>query len=217
MRVVATERLETNSRARSRAGARFLKRAVDVTGAAIAMVLFAPVIGVLALLVKLKDGGPAIHRRRVVGLAGEFDAFKLRSMRVDADAVLQSDTKLREEFEANFKLKDDPRVTRVGAFLRKSSLDELPQLWNVLKGQMSLVGPRMVTRAELDKFGDAAWIFTRMKPGLTGYWQVSGATSATYEQRVAMEVHYVKNWSLLMDLKILAMTPARVIRGPRAC
>ncbi|MFI5104257.1 MAG: sugar transferase [Terriglobales bacterium] len=189
---------------------------MDVACAAIAMAVCAPVIGALALLVKLQDGGPAIHRRRVVGLAGEFDAFKLRSMRVDADAILQRDAKLREEFESNFKLKNDPRVTRVGAFLRRSSLDELPQLWNVLRGQMSLVGPRMITRAELDKFGDAAWIFTRMKPGLTGYWQVSGAANATYEQRVAMEVHYVENWSLLVDLKILAMTPARVIRGPRA-
>jgi lipopolysaccharide/colanic/teichoic acid biosynthesis glycosyltransferase len=213
--VATTERLKTNPQAKSRTSARLLKRAVDVAGAAIAMVVFAPVIGVLALLVKLQDGGPAIHRRRVVGLAGEFDAFKLRSMCVDADAILQSDTKLREEFESNFKLKEDPRVTRVGAFLRRSSLDELPQLWNVLRGQMSLVGPRMITRAELDKFGEATWIFTRMKPGLTGYWQVCGAANATYEQRVAMEVHYVENWSLLVDLKILAMTPARVIRGPR--
>ena len=197
-----------------------LKRALDVSGAAILLVLLSPILAVLAVLIKLQDGGPVIHRRRVVGRGGgprgEFDAFKLRSMRVDADEILQKDPALRRDFEINFKLKDDPRVTRLGAFLRKTSLDELPQLWNVLRGQMSLVGPRMITPAELIKFGEAAWIFSVVRPGLTGYWQIQGRQEVSYDQRVAMDVFYVQHWSLLLDLKILAMTPLRVIRGSGA-
>ena len=150
------------------------------------------------------------------GTRREFDAFKLRSMRVDADEILQKDPALRREFEVNFKLKHDPRITRLGAFLRKTSLDEIPQLWNVLCGQMSLVGPRMITPAELIKFGDAAWIFSVVKPGLTGYWQIQGRQEVSYEQRVEMDLYYVQHWSLLLDLKILAMTPLRVLRGSGA-
>ncbi len=198
-----------------------LKRALDVAGAAVLLVLLSPLLVFLAVLIKLQDGGPVIHRRRVVGrvgegAAGEFDAFKLRSMRVDADEILQKDPTLRREFEVNFKLKDDPRITRLGAFLRKTSLDELPQLWNVLRGQMSLVGPRMITPAELIKFGDAAWVFSIVKPGLTGYWQIQGRQEVSYDQRVEMDVYYVQHWSLLLDLKILAMTPLRVVRGSGA-
>lgn len=198
-----------------------LKRALDVTGAAILLALLSPLLAFLAVLIKLQDGGPVIHRRRVVGRfggrsRGEFDAFKLRSMRVDADEILQKDPALRREFEVNFKLKHDPRVTRLGAFLRKTSLDELPQLWNVLRGQMSLVGPRMITPAELIKFGDAAWIFSVVRPGLTGYWQIQGRQEVSYDQRVDMDVYYVQHWSLLLDLKILAMTPLRVVRGSGA-
>ncbi len=198
-----------------------LKRALDVAGAAILLSLLSPLLVFLAVLIKLQDGGPVIHRRRVIGRfgggsRGEFDAFKLRSMRVDADEMLQRDPALRREFEVNFKLKQDPRITRLGAFLRKTSLDEIPQLWNVLRGQMSLVGPRMITPAELIKFGDAAWIFSVVKPGLTGYWQIQGRQEVSYDQRVEMDLHYVQHWSLLLDLKILAMTPLRVVRGSGA-
>ncbi len=198
-----------------------LKRALDVVGSAILLAALSPLLAFLAVLIKLQDGGPVIHRRRVVGRfgggsRGEFDAFKLRSMRVDADQILQKDPALRREFEVNFKLKHDPRITRFGAFLRKTSLDELPQLWNVLRGQMSLVGPRMITPAELSKFGDAAWIFSVVRPGLTGYWQIQGRQEVSYDQRVEMDVYYVQHWSLLLDLKILAMTPLRVVRGSGA-
>ena len=163
--------------------------------------------------IKRYDGGPAFFRRRVIGPKGEFDAFKLRTMRVDADEVLQSDALLRRRFEVNFKLKDDPRITSVGVKLRRSGLDELPQLWNVLKGEMSLVGPRMVTPTELQKYRDARWIFSDMRPGLTGYWQTSGDQQAGYDRRIKMDLFYVENWSLLFDLKILIKTPARVLRG----
>jgi lipopolysaccharide/colanic/teichoic acid biosynthesis glycosyltransferase len=193
-----------------------LKRALDALGAAILLAFLSPLVALLALLIKLQDGGPVIHRRRVVGPGGEFDAFKLRSMRVDADEILQKDPALRREFEVNFKLKQDPRITRVGAFIRRTSLDELPQLWNVLRGQMSLVGPRMITPAELKKFGDAAWIFSTVKPGLTGYWQIQGRQEVSYDERVTMDLYYVQHWSLLLDLKILLMTPLRVLRGSGA-
>lgn len=192
---------------------RALKRSIDLLGASILLILSAPLIFILAIWVKLHDGGPAFFRRRVIGPKGEFGAFKLRTMRVDADEVLQSDAILRRRFEVNFKLKDDPRITSVGVKLRRSGLDELPQFWNVLKGEMSLIGPRMITPIELKKYGDAAWIFSEMKPGLTGYWQISGDQQAGYTRRVEMDLFYTENWSLLFDLEILIKTPARVLRG----
>lgn len=193
----------------------FLKRAVDIAGAALLLLLTAPLIAICGLLIRLQDGGPAIHRRRVIGRDGEFNAFKLRTMRPDADEVLSRDPLLRKRFEVHFKLKDDPRVTPIGAFLRRTSLDELPQLWNVLSGQMSLVGPRMISPPERARYGEAAWIFAVTKPGLTGYWQVEGQNGAGYERRVAMDRWYIENWSLLMDLKLLCKTPFRVLRRAR--
>lgn len=192
------------------------KRAVDVVSASIALLLCCPLVVVLGLIVKLQDGGPILYRRRVVGRTGDFDALKLRSMRVDADEMLERDPELRQEFERNFKLQDDPRVTWFGRFLRRTSLDELPQLWNVLQGDMSLVGPRMITPAELGKYGDAAWIFNCMKPGLTGYWQVHARQEVSYERRVEMDLFYVEHWSPALDLAILLKTPLRVLRGAGA-
>jgi exopolysaccharide production protein ExoY len=194
-------------------GNRVLKRSVDIVAASVLLLLSAPLMFVLALLIKLHDSGPALFRRRVVGLKGEFDAFKLRTMRADADDVLRGDAALRREFEIHFKLKDDPRVTLIGKTLRRTGLDELPQLWNVLKGQMSLVGPRMITAVELKKYGDAGWVFAALKPGLTGYWQVNGDQQSGYERRINMDLFYAENWSLLFDMKILIKTPARVWRG----
>jgi lipopolysaccharide/colanic/teichoic acid biosynthesis glycosyltransferase len=192
---------------------RALKRSMDVAGGIVLLTLAAPLMGLLALRIKLHDGGPALFRRRVVGPKGEFDAFKLRTMCVDADEVLRRDDRLRREFEVNFKLQHDPRITPVGATLRRGGLDELPQLWNVIKGQMSLVGPRMITPAELQRYGDAGWIFSLMQPGVTGYWQVQGDPAAGYDRRIAMDLFYAENWSLMFDLKILIRTPARVLRG----
>jgi len=196
--------------------ARALKRALDLLGSAVLLLLVLPVIAVVALLVKWQDAGPVIYRRRVVGPRGEFDAFKLRSMRLDADEVLQRDPQLRAEFEQNFKLKTDPRITPIGRVIRRLSLDELPQLFNVLKGEMSLVGPRMITPLELERFADARWIFHDMRPGLTGYWQVYGRQDVSYAKRVQMELYYVQNWSLLLDFKILMKTPLAVVRGKGA-
>jgi lipopolysaccharide/colanic/teichoic acid biosynthesis glycosyltransferase len=195
---------------------RFLKRCLDLGVAFFLLFLLSPVIALLALLIKLQDGGPAFYRRRVVGPQGEFDAFKLRTMRVDADHVLNGNLALQREFEIKFKLQDDPRVTRIGAVLRRSSLDELPQLWNVLSGQMSLVGPRMITPAELKKYGDASRMFDVIKPGITGYWQIQGRQQVSYEERVKMDLFYVSHWSLWLDFAILVKTPIRVLRGAGA-
>lgn len=189
---------------------RFLKRCMDVALSAALLVLLLPVFAVVSLLVLCDDGVPIIYRRRVVGLTGNFDAFKFRTMVRNADSILAATPNLKAEFERNFKLKDDPRVTRVGAILRRYSLDELPQLLNVLRGQMSLVGPRMITEAEIAKYGAQKHLLYSVKPGMTGYWQVRGRQNVSYEERVAMDAHYVSRWSLSMDLKILAETPRKV-------
>lgn len=192
---------------------RLIKRAFDLSVGAVLLPLLLPLIALLVLLIRISDGAPAIYRRRVVGVKDNFDAFKLRTMRVDADEVLKSSASMRQEFEVNFKLPNDPRVTRLGAFLRRTSLDELPQLWNVIKGEMSLVGPRMISPPELEKYGDAEWIFGCVKPGLTGHWQVHARPGISYGRRVEMDLFYVRNWSMFLDVKILLRTPARVIRG----
>jgi lipopolysaccharide/colanic/teichoic acid biosynthesis glycosyltransferase len=191
---------------------RYLKRAADVLSAALLISGLLPVFVVIALLVLVDSGRPVIYRRRVVGAGGEFDAFKFRTMVRDADAVLATNPTLKSEFERNFKLRNDPRLTRVGAFLRKASLDELPQLFNVLRGQMSLVGPRMITVPELAKYGPHKQQLLSVKPGLTGYWQVHGRQDVAYEHRVAMDLFYIDNWSLIMDLKILGKTPLVILK-----
>jgi lipopolysaccharide/colanic/teichoic acid biosynthesis glycosyltransferase len=169
-------------------------------------------IAACAILIKLEDGGPIFHRRRVVGRDGDFDAFKLRTMRVDADEILQRESSLAAEFRTQFKLRNDPRVTRVGRHLRRWSVDELPQLFNVLRGEMALVGPRMITAGELEKYGTWGAIFSSFKPGITGYWQVNGRQKLSYEQRVRMDVFYTQRWSLLFDFKILAITIWKVLK-----
>jgi lipopolysaccharide/colanic/teichoic acid biosynthesis glycosyltransferase len=191
---------------------RLLKRCIDAAGSAMLLVLLSPVFVVISLLVIYDDGFPVLYRRRVVCTKGQFDAFKFRTMVRNADRVLASDRALKAEFERNFKLKRDPRVTRLGTMLRKYSLDELPQLFNVLLGQMSLVGPRMITNAELSKYGDKKHLLLTVKPGLTGYWQVRGRQNVSYEERVSMDLHYLTQWSLKLDLQILMATPAKVFK-----
>jgi lipopolysaccharide/colanic/teichoic acid biosynthesis glycosyltransferase len=194
----------------------FLKRAVDLFGSSVLLCFLSPVLLAVALLVWISDGRPIFYRRRVVGSQGEFEAYKFRTMRRDADAILATDPKLRDEFARDFKLKSDPRVNRVGAQLRKYSLDELPQLVNVLKGEMSLVGPRMITRQELSKYGQYQELLLSVRPGLTGYWQIRGRQDVSYAERVRMDIHYITHWSLGLDLMILIETPLRVIRGEGA-
>ena len=189
------------------------KRSLDAIGSLILLVVLSPLFFAIALLILITDGTPVIYRRRVVGPSGEFDAFKFRTMQRDADELLRRDETLQKAFQENFKLKSDPRVTAVGAMLRKFSLDELPQLFNVLRGQMSLVGPRMITASELEKYGDHCELLLTVKPGLTGYWQVHGRQEVSYAERVRMDIEYIRNWNLRMDLELLWLTPVRVIRG----
>ena len=190
----------------------FIKNCIDLVGAAVLIILLLPVFVLTGLLVYLSDGAPVFYRRRVVSVGGEFDAFKFRTMRRDADSILASDPALQAEYQRNFKLLNDPRVTRLGTFLRKFSLDELPQLFNVLLGQMSLVGPRMITAPELTKYGVHQEALLSSKPGLTGYWQVFGRQNVSYEDRVSMDLHYLENWSLGMDIEILLRTPLKVLK-----
>jgi len=164
------------------------------------------------MIVLIDDGWPIIYRRRVLGKNGEFDAFKFRSMRRDADAILARDEALRSEFERNFKLKKDPRLTPSGTLLRRFSFDELPQLFNVVRGQMSLVGPRMISPPEIEKYGPYRNLLLSVKPGITGYWQVRGRQELSYEERVRMDVYYIENWSLGMDINILLRTPVKVLK-----
>jgi exopolysaccharide production protein ExoY len=193
-----------------------LKRAMDVVGAATLLVLLAPVFLALTFLVR-RDGGPAFYGHQRVGQNGRmFGCLKFRSMVIDSDArlkaLLASDPVARIEWEASRKLRNDPRVTAVGRFLRKTSLDELPQLINVLRGEMSLVGPRPVTATELATYyGPAASLYASVRPGITGLWQVSGRSDCSYAQRVALDVDYAANQSVWSDVKILLRTPAVVL------
>ena len=191
---------------------RWGKSLLDYVVSGISVILLAPVFVAVGALVALDSGWPIIYRRRVVGKKGEFDAFKFRSMRKDADATLLANPTLQAEFEENYKLKSDPRLTRLGAFLRRSSLDELPQFLNVLRGEMSLVGPRMKTPVEVEKYGEFKRALLTVKPGITGYWQVHGRQTVDYNERIRMDMYYIQNWSLAMDLWILFKTPFKVLR-----
>jgi exopolysaccharide biosynthesis polyprenyl glycosylphosphotransferase len=190
-----------------------LKCVVDYAAALAAVGVLAPVMLMLALLIRLDSPGPILHRRRVLGVSGRaFDAFKFRTMVQDADAVLARDAGLRAEFEGSYKLKHDPRITRIGQFLRTTSLDELPQLFNVLRGEMSLVGPRMIAPDEAARYGKWQLNLLTVKPGITGPWQVQGRGDLPYDQRVRLSMHYIRNHSVWLDLAILLRTIAIVLR-----
>jgi lipopolysaccharide/colanic/teichoic acid biosynthesis glycosyltransferase len=192
-----------------------IKTVLEVSLSLLALLLLSPLLLAIALLIKLDSRGPMIYRRRVLGASGQqFDAFKFRTMHVNGDALLNGQPQAAEELRTNHKLKDDPRVTRVGRWLRKFSLDELPQLVNVLLGQMSLVGPRMITEPEAAKYGRHRLNLLAVKPGITGLWQVSGRSDLSYEERVRIDMYYVRNYSVWLDLQILFIeTIPAVLRG----
>jgi len=191
-----------------------LKFALDYALTLLGLILITPMLLLIALAIKLDSPGPAIHRRRVMGVNGrQFDAFKFRTMDVNGDSILDSHPDLRAELALNHKLKDDPRITRVGGFLRKYSLDELPQLFNVLKRDMSLVGPRMISPAEMEKYSQWGINLLTVKPGLTGLWQVSGRSDVSYEERVRLDMYYVRNWTIWLDLQLILATIPVVLYG----
>jgi lipopolysaccharide/colanic/teichoic acid biosynthesis glycosyltransferase len=187
---------------------------MDVTGGVLGLAMAGPLLALAALLVWLEDRGPFLYRRRVLGLGGrEFDAFKLRTMRVDADDWLPRQPQLLAEFRKNVKLQHDPRITRVGRILRKFSIDELPQLANVLRGNMSLVGPRMIHPSELERYGDFGPERLAVKPGITGLWQVSGRQVLDYADRIELDRRYLMERSLKLDIEILLRTIPALLRG----
>ena len=192
------------------------KRALDIAIASAALLVAAPFFLIGSLMVPM-DGGPAFYAHPRVGRLGSiFGCLKFRSMVVDSqarlEALLASDPDARAEWDATRKLKNDPRITRIGRFLRATSLDELPQLINVLRGEMAIVGPRPVTLTELDQYyGAAAAHYLTVRPGITGLWQVSGRSETSYDQRVALDVAYVSQPSLLADMRILLKTPVAVL------
>jgi exopolysaccharide biosynthesis polyprenyl glycosylphosphotransferase len=193
---------------------RVLKASLDYAVTIPCLILISPVLLLIALLVRLDSPGPIFHRRRVLGVNGrEFDALKFRTMHDDGDEILEKHPELQKELTRNHKLRDDPRVTAIGKTLRRFSLDELPQLFNVLTRDMSLVGPRMISPGEMEKYSQWGLNLLTVRPGITGIWQVSGRSDVSYDERVRLDMHYVRNWTIWMDLQILVQTIPAVLRG----
>jgi exopolysaccharide production protein ExoY len=191
-----------------------LKRCIDIIGAAVGLLLLSPIFALVAIAIKVESPGPMFFAHSRLGRGGRlFSCWKFRSMHEDAESRLHADEVLRHHYVSNhFKIPHhlDPRITRLGRFLRKSSLDEIPQLWNVLSGDMSLVGPRPIVPLESSHYGDDASVLLSMRPGLTGAWAVYGRNRVGYPMRANVELEYVKNWTLATDLAILARTPHAV-------
>ncbi len=178
----------------------------------VASLLSVPLFLILSLAIKLDSPGPVFHRRRVMGVNGRtFDAFKFRTMYVNGDEILERYPELKEELARNHKLKDDPRITRVGRFIRKFSLDELPQLINVLRNEMSIVGPRMISPPELKEYSKWGMNLLTIRPGITGLWQVSGRSDVSYQERVRLDMYYIRNWTVWLDIQIIFRTIPAVL------
>jgi lipopolysaccharide/colanic/teichoic acid biosynthesis glycosyltransferase len=183
------------------------KRLIDISLSVLGILLLIPVLLIIAVCIKLDDGGPILHFREIIGQHGRrFFALKFRTMRPDADAYLAKHPELMRKYQQNMKLERDPRITKVGRFLRKTSLDELPQLFNVLVGQMSLVGPRIIHPSELPRYGEWAHERLSVRPGITGLWQISGRQHISYDERVLFDIRYIDNRSCVTDLTILLKT-----------
>jgi len=198
------------------------KRVIDIILAVSGIVLLAPLLIICFIATVITSPGPAVFRHRRVGFTGKyFDCLKFRTMVIDAPErlrhLLESDPVAAAEWAANRKLRYDPRVTAIGDILRKSSLDELPQLFNVLKGDMSIVGPRPVTEEELVRYSGAIGAYLACRPGITGLWQVSGRSSTTYQKRVACDAFYARKWSMALDARILIVTIPAVLFSDDAC
>lgn len=198
---------------------RIVKRAFDLLSSVAGLILLAPLFAIIALVIKATDPGPVFYKHKRLSRTGKhIKVFKFRTMRVkfssgsfkglnDIEVFEKLDRDdLIEEFQRDQKVKDDPRVSRIGAFLRKSSLDELPQLMNILRGDISLVGPRPVVQPELKKYGSGRSTLLSLRPGLTGLWQVSGRNDISYDERVKLDLYYIENWSLWLDIKIILRT-----------
>lgn len=198
------------------------KRVVDVVLALSAIIILAPLLIICFVVTIATSSGPALFRHKRVGFNGKhFNCLKFRTMVVDAPErlrqLLEHDPAAAAEWAATRKLRCDPRVTAIGAILRKSSLDELPQLFNVLKGDMSIVGPRPVTDEELERYEASIGAYLACRPGITGLWQVSGRSTTTYEERVAFDTQYAQTWSMALDAKIMIVTIPSLLVTDTAC
>ena len=195
---------------------RVIKRTLDLLLVTISLPVALLVLGIVAVMVAWNSPGPIFYSHRRIRRHGAFfSMWKFRTMCVNSAEVLEKHLaehpEARMEWNKTHKLRNDPRITKIGSFLRRYSLDELPQLWNVVTGQMSLVGPRPIVAAEVEKYGDCFSCYCKVKPGLTGLWQVSGRSSLTYDERVALDCEYVGNWSLTKDTVILLKTFSTVV------
>lgn len=189
----------------------FVKRSFDITSSFFGLIITSPIILVVAILIRLNDSGPAFYKQTRIGKGGkEFTIYKLRSMYVDADIrlkeLLKEDKEIAKEYKKNAKLKNDPRITKIGKIIRKTSIDELPQLLNILKGDMSVIGNRPYMLTEKRKMGRAYTDIISTRPGLTGYWQVSGRNNISFDKRLELESYYSNNASIYMDIQIFIKT-----------
>lgn len=208
----------TASQAARRQGYLFAKRLLDILLSVVGILVCAIPMVIISILIRLESPGSPIYIHQRIGRNGEpLPLLKFRSMRKNADSLIQYFTpEQKAEWEKNFKLDNDPRITRVGKILRRSSLDELPQLFNILVGQLSVVGPRPVVTEELEKYGEDKERFLSVPPGLTGYWQAYARSTCTYEERMKMELFYVENANFWWDIKIMFATVGTVLRGKGA-
>ena len=193
----------------------FIKRAIDFIGALVGLILLSPIMVIVAIAIKLEDpNGNIIFGHMRVGKDGKmFPCLKFRSMFSNAEEMKKNFTEeQKREYAETFKLKDDPRITKVGKFIRKTSLDELPQLFNILKGDMTIVGPRPIVTEELKYYGEYDKYYMAVKPGLTGLWQVSGRSDTSYDERVELDMEYIKTRTILKDIYIMIMTVVKVLK-----
>ncbi len=206
--------LSNDIEVKERRGYEFFKRTFDVISSMIVLILASPIFIIVALVIRLESKGKIIFGHTRIGKDGiPFKVYKFRSMYENAAEIFEGFTEeQKKEYYENFKLDNDPRITRVGNFIRKTSLDELPQLINIIKGDMSVVGPRPIVEKEIEKYGAYFDKVFSVKGGLTGYWQANGRSDTTYDERVMMDVYYVDNRSFLMDLKIIFQTIVSVIK-----
>ncbi len=200
-----------------------IKRGIDLILTLLGGIAFVPLTIIIGIIIKLEDGGPIFYAHSRIGKGGKsIRILKFRTMAPNADKVLQDylakDPAMAEEWAKTHKLRNDPRITKAGRWLRKTSLDELPQVWNVLKGELSFVGPRPIVEGEIKKYGEAGFaLYTRVLPGLTGFWQISGRSNTSYEQRVELDSYYIRNWSVWLDIYIIACTPRALLDTSSAC
>lgn len=195
-----------------------IKRLIDIIGSLIGIILLSPIYIIIAILIKFDSPGKIVFGHTRKGKGGkDIKVYKFRTMYSNANEIFESFTsEQKEEYYKNFKLDNDPRVTKLGVFLRKTSLDELPQLFNILKGDMTIIGPRPIVEKEISKYGNKAEKLFSVVPGLAGYWQANGRSDTTYEERVEMDMYYIDNMSFYLDVKILFQTAISVLKGEGA-